>query len=213
MKPKEIIRVAFVEDDKRVRDNFVAAINKADGFSCVGSYSTAESAFEALPGVAPDVVVLDIHLPGLNGIECLRMLKPLCPGTQFLMLTAYEESELIFRSLLAGASGYLLKRTGMQELFEAIRQVREGCSPMSGAIARRVVQYFNQMGAGNSGMEQLSPREREVLEHLARGSINKEIAEKLSISVETVRMNVKHIYAKLHVHSRSEAVAKFLRRP
>ena len=213
MQPNNPIRVVFVEDDKRVRENFVAAIGKADGFQCAGSYSTAESAIRELPTLAPDVVVLDINLPGMDGIECLRQLRPQCPQTQFLMLTAYEESELIFQALLAGASGYLLKRAGMAELLEAIRQVCEGASPMSGAIARRVVQYFNQMGSGVSELERLSQREREVLELLARGAVNKEIAERLSISVETVRMYVKHIYAKLQVHSRGEAIAKFIGRP
>ncbi len=166
------IRVTFVEDDKRVRENFVAAIGKADGFLCAGSFSTAESAIRELPTLAPDVVVLDINLPGMDGIECLRQLRPQCPQTQFLMLTAYEESDLIFQALLAGASGYLLKRAGMAELLEAIRQVCEGASPMSGAIARRVVQYFNQMGGKVSDLERLSQREREVLELLARGAVN-----------------------------------------
>lgn len=213
MSASKIIRVAFVEDDSRVRDNFVAAIGKAGGFLCVGAYATAEAAFEKLSLDPPDVVVLDINLPGINGIECLRRLRPLCPNTRFLMLTVYEESEQIFQALLAGAGGYLLKRAGTAELPEAIRQVCEESAPMSGVIARRVVQYFNQMGQGVSELERLSPREREVLELLARGLANKEIAEKLSLSVDTVRMNVKHIYVKLHVRSRSEAVAKFLSRP
>lgn len=213
MKSKHTIRVALVEDDKWVRENLAREIAKAARFECLGSYPTAEAALAALPGQPADVVVLDINLPGVNGIECLRQLKGLCPDTQFLMLTVYEESEKIFQSLLAGASGYLLKRTTTTELLDAIRQVREGGSPMSSAIARRVVQYFNQMGTGASEMERLSPREREVLELLARGGAYKEIADQLSLSLETIRMNVKHIYAKLHVHSRGEAVAKFLRRP
>ena len=213
MQVKTSIRVVFVEDDKRVRENFVSAIGKADGFQCAGSYSTAEAAVKELPKLAPDVVVLDINLPGMNGIECLRQLRPQCPQTQFMMLTAYEESDLIFQALLAGANGYLLKRAGIAELLEAIRQVCEGGSPMSVAIARRVVQYFNQMGGNVSDLERLSQREREVLELLARGAVNKEVAEKLSIGIETVRMYVKHIYAKLHVHSRGEAIAKFMGRP
>jgi DNA-binding NarL/FixJ family response regulator len=129
------------------------------------------------------------------------------------MHTVYEESEKIFQSLLAGASGYLLKRSSMMELLDALRQVRQGGSPMSSAIARRVVQYFNKMGDGACELERLSPREREVLELLARGDAYKEIADKLSLSIETIRMNVKRIYAKLHVHSRGEAVAKYLGRP
>jgi DNA-binding NarL/FixJ family response regulator len=214
MKQKDIIKVAFVEDDKWVREQLVSEISKEAGFECTGSYPTAEAALAALPGKQPpDVAVLDINLPGINGIECLRRMKLLCPATRFLMLTAYEESESIFQALQAGANGYLLKRTGSAELLDSIRQVREGGSPMSSAIARRVVQYFNQMGSGASEMARLTAREREVLEFLARGGSYKEIAGKLSLSIETIRMNVKHIYTKLQVHSRGEAVAKYLRRP
>lgn len=208
-----VIRVAIVEDDDWLRETLAREIGAAPGFRCAGRYRTAEEAVHGIPDDPPDVVVLDINLPGQNGIECLRQLKPRCPDTQFLMLTVYEESEKIFQSLLAGASGYLLKRTGTSELLDALRQVRDGGSPMSTAIARRVVQYFNRMGAGASELERLSPREREVLELLARGAAYKEIADGLALSIETVRMNVKHIYAKLHVHSRGEAVAKLLGRP
>lgn len=214
MKTNDIIKVAFVEDDKWVRDTLAGEIGGEAGFECTGSYATAEAALAALPGQSPpDVVVLDINLPGLDGIECLRRLKVQCPRARFLMLTAYEESESIFQALQAGAGGYLLKRTGSRELLDAIRQVREGGAPMSSAIARRVVQYFNQMGSGAPEMERLTARERQVLELLARGGAYKEIAEKLSLSIETIRMNVKHIYAKLQVHSRGEAVAKYLRFP
>ena len=207
------IRVAVVEDHEWLRERVMLKISQAAGFVCVGGYRTAEDALAALPAQAADVVVLDINLPGLSGIECLSRLKPQCPQTQFLMLTAYEESEKIFQSLLAGASGYLLKRSDTAELLEAIRQVQEGGSPMSSAIARQVVQYFNRMGAGPTGVEQLTPREREVLELLARGAAYKQIAADLDLSIDTIRMNVRHIYAKLHVHSRGEAVAKYLQRP
>ena len=213
MKTREIIRVVLVEDDQWVRENLASEIGSADGFECVGTYSTAEAALAALPEQPPDVAVLDINLPGLSGIECLRRLKTQCPQTRFLMLTVYEESESIFQALLAGASGYLLKRTATADILDGIRQVREGGSPMSSAIARRVVQYFNQMGSGASELERLTSREREVLELLARGAAYKGIANKLSLSIETIRMNVKHIYSKLQVHSRGEAVAKYLRTP
>jgi len=213
MKRKDSIRVALVEDDKWMRENLEREIGKAEGFECVGSYATAEAAINALPARPPDVAVLDINLPGIDGIECLRQLRVLCPDISFLMLTVYEESEKIFQSLRAGANGYLLKRSSTAEVLEALRQVKEGGAPMSSAIARRVVKYFSQGGEGASDLTQLSPRERDVLELLARGAAYKEIADKLSLGIETIRMNVKHIYGKLHVHSRGEAVSKYLRWP
>jgi DNA-binding NarL/FixJ family response regulator len=156
---------------------------------------------------------MDINLPGLNGVECVRQLRVKLPEISCLMLTVYEESEKIFNSLLAGASGYLLKRTSTAELLEAIRQVREGGSPMSSSIARKVVAYFHEMGAAKSNTATLSPRELQVLELLAKGVAYKNIAAELSLSIETIRMNVKHIYNKLHVHSRGEATAKYLQQP
>jgi len=203
-------RLVIIEDDDWLRQNLADEVSAVKGFECVGTYPTAEEALEAVPALAPDVAVVDINLPGINGIECLRRLKPACPQTQFLILTVYEESESIFNALLAGADGYLLKRSSTEEILEAIRQVREGGSPMSGHIARRVVQYFNQKGAGRSDVDALSPREREVLELLSRGESYKGIAGQLELSIHTVRMNVRAIYTKLHVHSRGEAVAKFL---
>ena len=212
-KSAKSIRVAIVEDDKWLREKLVQEIGGADGFVCIGAYSTAEAAITDMPERPPDVAVLDINLPGMNGIDCLRLLKPLCPNTRFMMLTAYGESERIFQAMLAGAGGYLLKRTGELELLEAIRQAHAGDAPMSRAIARRIVMHFNQIGAGESDLKLLTAREREVLELLAHGAAYKEIADKLSLSIDTIRMNVKHIYAKLQVHSRGEAVAKFLCRP
>jgi len=212
VKDTDSIRVALVEDDEWVRENLAREIGKAAGFACVGRYPTAEAGLAAIPALSPDVVVLDINLPGIDGIECLRQLRALCPDSRFLMLTVYEESEKIFEALRAGANGYLLKRSSLAEVLDAIRQGNEGGAPMSSAIALRVVQYFNRLGEGVPVPEQLSRREGEVLELLARGAANKEIADRLALSVETVRMNVKHIYAKLHVHSRSEAVSKYLRR-
>jgi DNA-binding NarL/FixJ family response regulator len=212
MRSNKPIRVAIVEDDAWVRENLAREIGGAAGFECSGSYATAEAALAAIPAGPPAVVVLDINLPGIDGIECLRRLRASCPNLQFLMLTAYEESEKIFQSLRAGANGYLLKRADTAEVIDAIRQVHEGGAPMSSSIARQVVRHFNRLGDEAPGLPQLSPREREVLELLARGAAYKEIAGHLALSLETIRMNVKHIYTKLHVHSRGEAVAKFLHR-
>jgi DNA-binding NarL/FixJ family response regulator len=212
MSTNKPIRVAVVEDDAWVRENLAREIGSAAGFECGGSYATAEAALAAIPLRPPEVVVLDINLPGIDGIECLRRLRTSCPNLQFLMLTAYEESEKIFQSLRAGANGYLLKRAGTAEVIDAIRQVHEGGAPMSSSIARQVVRHFNRLGDEAPGLPQLSPREREVLELLARGAAYKEIAGQLALSLETIRMNVKHIYTKLHVHSRGEAVARLLHR-
>ena len=208
--PLLLTRVAIVEDDAWIRNNLARELAKAPGFSCLGTFGTAEAAVEAIPALSPDVVLMDINLPGMDGVQCVRRLKELCPEVQFLMLTVYEESENIFNSLLAGARGYLLKRTPMDKLLEAIRQVQEGGAPMSDHIARKVVQYFNQKGTRASTLEALSPREAQVLEKLAGGASYKEVADQLSLSIDTVRMNVRHIYNKLHVHSRGEAVAKYL---
>jgi len=212
MRHDHTIRVAVVEDDAWVRENLAREIGNCAGFECSGSYATAEAALAAIPLCPPEVVVLDINLPGIDGIECLRQLRYSCPMLQFLMLTSYEESEKIFQSLRAGANGYLLKRADTSEVIDAIRQVHEGGAPMSSSIARQVVRHFNQLGHDDSELPRLSPREREVIELLARGAAYKEIAGHLSLSIETIRMNVKHIYTKLHVHSRGEAVAKFLHR-
>ncbi len=157
------------------------------------------------------MVLMDINLPKMNGIECVRQLRGLIPTAQILMLTVYEDSDKIFNSLVAGASGYLLKRTPQTEILDAIADVHRGNSPMTGHIARKVVQYFNQRGDVGPEMEKLSNREREVLDHLSRGVPYKEIAYVLSVSIDTIRAHIKGIYGKLHVHSRGEAVAKYLR--
>jgi len=204
------IRVAIVEDQTWLRENLMQEINADPELSCVHAYRTAEAALEGFPNDLPDVVLMDINLPGIDGVECVRRLKLLSPGVRCLMLTVYEESEKIFNSLLAGASGYLLKRTHTAELLEAIRQVHGSGAPMSSSIARKVVSYFNNMGKAKADTSALSPREQQVLVLLARGAAYKEIADQLSLSIETIRMNVKHIYAKLHVHSRGEATAKYL---
>ena len=204
------VRVAIVEDDNWLRANLAKEIGQARGFSFLGSFRSAEAALEGIPVLLPDVVLMDINLPGMDGVNCVRRLKELCPEVQFLMLTVYEESEQIFNSLLAGARGYLLKRTTTKELLEAIRQVQEGGTPLTDHIARKVVHYFNKKGERVSTLESISPREKQVLERLAQGASYKEAADQLSLSIDTIRMNVRHIYQKLHVHSRGEAVAKYL---
>jgi DNA-binding NarL/FixJ family response regulator len=205
------IKVSIIEDDDWIRENLAVRIKQTEGFVCTGSYRTGEEALAQLPAQAPDVVLMDINLPKMNGIECVRQLKVLIPSTQILMLTVYEDSDKIFNSLLAGASGYLLKRTPQVEILSAIADVHRGNSPMTGHIARKVVQYFNQRGDYGTEVDKLSPREKEVLEHLARGVPYKEIAAALGVSIDTVRVHIKGVYGKLHVHSRGEAVAKYLR--
>jgi len=205
------IKVSIIEDDDWIRENLAARIRQTAGFQCVGSCRSAEQALSEVPRNAPDVILMDINLPKMNGIECVRQLKALIPTAQILMLTVYEDSDKIFNSLLAGASGYLLKRTPQAEILEAIAEVHRGNSPMTGHIARKVVQYFNQRGTAGSDVEKLSKREREVLDHLARGVPYKEIAGELSVSIDTIRVHIKGIYGKLHVHSRGEAVAKYFR--
>jgi DNA-binding NarL/FixJ family response regulator len=205
------IKVAIIEDDAWIRENLAARIAQTAGYVCVGSCRTGEEAVAKIPAQAPDVVLMDINLPKMNGIECVRQLKALVPSAQILMLTVYEDSDKIFNSLLAGASGYLLKRTPQAEILDAIAEVHRGNSPMTGHIARKVVQYFNRRGGASSEVEKLSQREREVLDHLARGIPYKEIASVLSVSIDTVRVHIKGIYGKLHVHSRGEAVAKYMR--
>jgi DNA-binding NarL/FixJ family response regulator len=204
------IKVSIIEDDDWIRENLASQLRHTGGFLCAGSYRSAEEGLDQIPRHLPDVVLMDINLPKMNGIECVRQLKALVPGVQILMLTVYEDSDKIFNSLLAGASGYLLKRTPQAEILQAIADVYRGNSPMTGHIARKVVQYFNQRGRAETEIDKLSKREREVLEHLAQGIPYKEIADVLSLSIDTVRIHIKGIYSKLHVHSRGEAVAKLL---
>jgi DNA-binding NarL/FixJ family response regulator len=207
------IVVSIVEDDPTVRGMLVDWIRQADGFRCAGAHGSAESALATLPSEKPTVVLMDINLPGISGIECVRRLKPLLPDTQFVMLTVYEDTDHIFNALATGASGYLLKRMPREELLAAVKDVHAGGSPMSSHIARKVVLSFQQPGVQPSGAEDLSPREREVLQLLARGYLYKEIADTLQISRPTVSTYIRRIYEKLHVHSRSQAVAKYTRVP
>jgi DNA-binding NarL/FixJ family response regulator len=201
------IRVSCVEDDARVRNTLADWLGHAEDLQLVSRFADAESAREALPREAPDVVLMDINLPGQSGIECVRKLKPLVPATQFIMLTVYEDADRIFEALSAGAAGYLLKHTPRENLLASIRQVQAGGSPMSGPIARKVVQFFHQAPAAPADTDVLSDREREVLELLSRGYLYKEIAETLGVSFATVTTYGRRIYEKLHVHSRSQAAA------
>jgi len=205
------INISIVEDNDKLRGTLARVLNRAEGVRCVSQHPSAEDALKELPGVKPDVVLMDINLPCLNGVECVRQLKPLLPQTQVMMLTVYEDTENIFNALAAGASGYMLKRTSTKELIEAIHEVKRGGSPMTMHIARKVVQSF-QKAAPSASTENLSEREQQVLDLLSQGLIYKEIAEKLGISYETVHTYIRRIYEKLQVRTRTEAVAKFLRR-
>jgi DNA-binding NarL/FixJ family response regulator len=206
------ISVSIVEDNNQLRATLARVLNRADGFRCLSQYGNAEDALKDLPRIRPDVVLMDINLPGMNGVQCVRQLKALLPQIQVMMLTVYEDTENIFNALAAGASGYMLKRTSSKELLEAIQDVQRGGSPMTMHIARKVVQSFQHTAATAQSTENLSEREQQVLDCLSRGLMYKEIAEKLGISYETVHTYIRRIYEKLQVRTRTEAVAKFLRR-
>jgi DNA-binding NarL/FixJ family response regulator len=216
-KPKNTlsIAIAIVEDDVPAREIIAGWIRNADGFRLAGEYDDAETAIARLPIEKPSVVLFDINLPGMNGIECVRKLKPRLPDTQFVMVTVYEDANHIFNALSAGASGYLLKQMRRNELLDALKDVHAGGSPMSSQIARKVVQNFYRSETQDASGEiiELSGREREVLELLARGYLYKEIAEMLKISVQTVNTYIRRIYEKLHVRSRAQAVAKYAHLP
>ena len=206
------ITVSIVEDNEQLCNTLARVLNRSDGFKCLSHHGSAEEALKDLPNVKPEVVLMDINLPGMNGVECVRQLKQLMPTLQVMMLTVYEDTENIFNALAAGATGYMLKRTSRDELLDAIREVHRGGSPMTTHIARKVVLSFQRAAPAASPTENLSPREQEVLDCLAKGFLYKEIAEKLNISYETVHTYIRRIYEKLQVRTRTEAVAKFLRR-
>lgn len=206
------IRVAIVEDNSRVRNSLARLIELSDGFERASEHACGEDALAALPKSKPDVVLMDINLPGMNGVECVRQIKPLLPATQIVMLTVYENTDLIFQALAAGATGYLLKQTPPAELLAAVREVHAGGSPMTGHIARKVVASFQQASHSAREFENLTPREKQVLDYLAKGFLYKEIAEAMTISYDTVHTHIRKIYEKLHVRSRTEAVAKHLGR-
>lgn len=203
--------VCIVEDDAATRANLAALVNGATKLKCLGTYATGEKAVADIPLQKPDVALVDINLPGMSGIECVGQLKAKLPSLQVIMLTMYEQSDLIFNSLRVGASGYLLKSTPPDELIRAFDEVLSGGSPMSIRIARKVVQYFQQTEGVDSPVEKLSPREYEILSLLAKGRLYKEIVAELGISHGTLRTHQMHIYEKLQVKSRTEAAAKFLR--
>lgn len=207
-----MITVAIVEDDEGIRNGLEWLVKSAPEFSCVASCKDAAEAMRLLPKAAPQVILMDINLPDKSGIECTAQIKELLPSTQVVMITVYDDDEKVFNALRAGASGYVLKRTPPKKILQAIREVHAGGVPMSGEIARKLLGVFREPAPAPAAEQNLSPREQEVLELLSKGCANKEIAEKLSLSIETVTWHLKHIYSKLHVRSRTQAALKFLER-
>jgi DNA-binding NarL/FixJ family response regulator len=207
---EQTVEVGIVEDDEAIRESLAAIINSTAGFSCTQVFDSYESAEKGLC-LAPSVLLMDINLPGIGGIEGVRRLKAHFPSMQILMFTVYEENEKIFESLCAGASGYLLKKSPPQKIIEAIGEVMAGGAPMSATIARKVLDLFKAIAPPAIPDSNLTRREREILEHLVHGSTYKTISNDLFISIDTVSSHVRHIYEKLHVHSKSEAVAKALK--
>lgn len=210
-----LIKVSVVEDDAQARELLVGWINRSKEFECVSDHGSAEEAMATLPKMCPNIVLMDINLPGMNGPDCVQQLKPLLPDTQFVMVTIYEDSDHIFQALQAGANGYLLKQTERTALLAALRQVHGGGSPMTPNIARKVVRAFQQPQPQQKpdAMSELSPRENEILQLLAQGFLYKEIAEQLGIKLPTVDSHIRRIYEKLHVRSRSQAIARYARLP
>lgn len=218
----EEVKVSVVDDDAEFRESLALLVHGSPGLCCVSRYADGADAAEGLIGDRPDVVLMDIQMPRLPGIQCLNAIRTKLPDTQFIMLTSYSDDERVFESLQAGATGYLLKRSSPSKILEAISDAHTGGSPMSSYIARRVVQSFNcprppaatKLAGGDSNVDaaSLSPREEEILALLTQGFLYKEIADQLSISLDTVRTHLRRIYEKLHVHSRTEAVVKYLKR-
>lgn len=206
------LRLCLVEDDARVRGLMAGWLQREPGFEVIAQYGSTEAAVAALPELQPDIVLVDINLPGQSGIECVRQLKPQLPATQFAMVTVYEDADRIFQALAVGATGYLLKQTPRTVLVAAIRELHAGGSPMSTNIARKVVQSFHRAPTAPSGEAALAPRERQVLDELVRGLLYKEIADTLGISMGTLHTYIRRIYEKLHVRSRAQAVARVTQR-
>jgi len=206
----ETIEVAIVEDTAGIREQWKRLIGATKGFHCLCTCASGEEAVKRLPACRPQVVLMDISMPGISGIECAGQLKRVLPETQILMVTVHNDHDRVFQALKAGASGYLLKRSTPAELLEAIREVLRGGGPMSGEVARMVIETFHRGPVSPADSIQLSPREQEVLEQVSRGFANKEIADRLGMSFDTVRTHLKHIYEKLHVRCRAEAVAKHM---
>jgi DNA-binding NarL/FixJ family response regulator len=206
-----MISVSIIDDEKELRESITTFINGSPGFRCVSAYGSADLALQQLPNDKPDVVLMDINMPGMNGIECVERLKQSMPDVQIVMLTVYEDTDQIFKALAAGATGYLLKRLSPTKLLQAIREVQAGGSPMSNSIARKVVASFRKAKTTDEKQPHLSPREQAVLDCLAKGLTYKQIADQLEISIDTIRTHLRRVYEKLHVQSRTEAVAKYLR--
>lgn len=202
------ITLAIVEDLDEVRDGLRNFISLSPDFKVLDTFKSAEDAIDVLPKLKPDIVIMDISLPGMNGIECIRLIKDKSPGTQFMMFTVYENDEKVFEALKAGASGYLLKNTGLVQLIESLKELHNGGSPMSANIARKLVTLFRTGQKEPANLEILSNRENEILQLLSKGLLYKEIADQLAISVSTVRQHIHHIYEKLHVQNRTEAINK-----
>ena len=206
------ISLAIVEDLAEVREGLKQFISLNPQLTVLAAFPTAEEAMYELPRLNPDIVIMDINLPGMNGIECIRQIRKRCPHTQFMMFTVYENDEKVFESLKAGASGYLLKNTGLLQLIEALEELHAGGSPMSANIARKVVKLFQEEHADVEPALELSKRENQILQLLSRGLLYKEIADQLGISVSTVRQHIHKIYEKLHVQNRTEAINKAFRK-
>lgn len=204
-----MLKIGIVEDNKTTRDGLKTIVDLSPGYRCVCVCETAEDALRLLPRHEPDVVLMDIQLPNMSGVECVAQLKERLPSVQVIMVTVYQDPDRIFRALRAGASGYLLKRATPEQVLNAIRDVQQGGVPMSAEIARKVLAHFQAQTVVTAEVETLSPREREILDLVVHGFSNKEISDRLSISVDTIRWHVKRIYHKLHVHSRTEAALKF----
>jgi DNA-binding NarL/FixJ family response regulator len=203
-------RIAIVEDNKVIRESLMEFVQADSECECVYACATAEEALKEIPKQQPEIVLMDIQLPDISGIECTARLKQILPLVQIIMVTVYEDTERIFKALRAGACGYLLKRCTPEELVSAIREVRQGGAPMSRDIARKVILSFQEPAAATAEVEGLSPREREILELLAGGLPNKQIAARTGLTDGTVRWHLRHVYHKLHVRSRTEAALKFL---
>ena len=206
-------KIAIVEDNTVMRESFRQWINASPNFRCVFACATAEEAVAEIPRLKPDVVLMDVHLPGESGIVCTARLKEELPDVQVIMLTVYRNQELIFQALQAGASGYLLKRSSPNELLSAIAEVRSGGAPMTSEIARMVVEAFQKKPANLASADGLTNRESEILALLSEGLSNKEIADRVDISYDTVRAHLRHIYEKLHVRGRTEAVKMYFKTP
>lgn len=204
------IQIAIIEDQDEIRDMLTILISGSEGFECVASYANAEDAIAGIPALKPDVVLVDIHLPGQSGIACITQLKPLCPDTQFMIRTSLEDTDTIFEALKAGANGYIVKSTSPSKLLDAIVDVYHGGSPMSSQIARKVVGSFQKTDSSNNKTEVavLSKRENEILHLLSKGLRYKEIADQLFLSTETIRTHIRNIYEKLQVNSRTDALNK-----